>query len=46
MTKEQINDMLLMNEQLASDVRQLSYKVSDLVDVVELLTKKIVEKSA
>jgi hypothetical protein len=24
----------------------LSYKVSDLVDVVELLTKKIVEKSA
>ena len=46
MTKEQINDMLLMNEQLASDVRQLSYKVSDLVDIVELLTKKIVEKSA
>jgi hypothetical protein len=46
MTKEQINDILVMNEQLASDVRQLSYKVSDLVDVVELLTKKIVEKSA
>ena len=41
MTNEQIESMLLMNEQLASDVRELTYKVCDLVDVVENLTNRI-----
>ena len=41
MTYEQVESMLLMNEQLASDIRQLSYKVSDLTEVVENLTNRI-----
>ena len=41
MTNEQVESMLLMNEQLASDIRQLSYKVSDLTEVVENLTNRI-----
>ena len=41
MTNEQVESMLLMNEQLASDIRQLSYKVSDLTEVVENLTHRI-----
>ena len=41
MTNEQVESMLLMNEQLASDIRQLSYKVSDLTEVVEILTNRI-----
>ena len=41
MTNEQVASMLLMNEQLASDIRQLSYKVSDLTEVVENLTNRI-----
>jgi hypothetical protein len=41
MTNEQIESMLLMNEQLASDIRQLTYKVSDLTEVVENLTNRI-----
>ena len=35
MTNEQVESMLLMNEQLASDIRQLTYKVSDLTEVVD-----------
>ena len=41
MTNEQVESMLLMNEQLASDIRQLSYKVSDLTEVVEKRTNRI-----
>ena len=41
MTNEQIEAMLLMNESLASDIRQLSYKVSDLTEVVENLTNRL-----
>ena len=41
MTNEQVESMLLMNEQLASDIRQLSYKVSDLTEGVEILTNRI-----
>ena len=41
MTNEQVESMLLMNEQLASDIRQLTYKVSDLTEVVENLTNRI-----
>ena len=41
MTNEQVESMLLMNEQLASDIRQLTYKVSDLTEVVENLTHRI-----
>ena len=41
MTNEQVESMLLMNEQLASDIRQLTYKVSDLTEVVETLTNRI-----
>ena len=33
--------LLLMNEQLASDIRALTYKVSDLTEVVENLTNRI-----
>ena len=41
MTNEQIEAMLRMNESLASDIRQLSYKVSDLTEVVENLTNRL-----
>ena len=41
MTNEQVESMLLMNEQLASDIRQLTYKVSNLTEVVENLTNRI-----
>ena len=41
MTNEQVESMLLMNEQLASDIRALTYKVSDLTEVVEHLTNRI-----
>ena len=41
MTNEQVESMLLMNEQLASDIRALTYKVSDLTEVVENLTNRI-----
>ena len=41
MTNEQVESMLRMNEQLASDIRALTYKVSDLTEVVENLTNRI-----
>ena len=34
--KEEIVSLSLMKEQLASDIRQLSYKVSDLTEVMEV----------
>jgi len=34
--KEEIVSLSLMKEQLASDIRQLSYKVSDLTEVMEI----------
>ena len=39
-----INELLLSNEQLASDVRALTYTVADLTETVEILTRIIVEK--
>tara|TARA_R110002020_G_scaffold135061_1_gene301670 strand:+ start:293 stop:424 length:132 start_codon:yes stop_codon:yes gene_type:complete len=41
MTKEEITAMLLTNEELSADVRELAYKVADLTEVVELLTREI-----
>ena len=41
MTNEQIESLLRMNESLASDVRALTSKVSDLTEVVETLTNRI-----
>ena len=41
MTNDQVDSMLLMNEQLASDIRALTYKVSELTEVVETLTNRI-----
>ena len=41
MTNEQIESLLRMNESLASDIRALTYKVSDLTEVVETLTNRI-----
>ena len=34
--KEEIVSLSLMKEQLASDIRQLSYKVCDLTEVMEV----------
>ena len=36
-----IAEMLLANEQLAGDVRELTYKVADLTETVEILTRII-----
>ena len=41
MTEEKITEMLLMNESLAEDVRALTYKVADLTETVEILTRII-----
>ena len=41
MTEEMITEMLLANEQLAGDVRELTYKVADLTETVEILTRII-----
>ena len=41
MTEEKITEMLLMNEALAEDVRALTYKVADLTETVEILTRII-----
>ena len=40
-TEENITDILLANEQLAGDVRELTYKVTDLTETVEILTRII-----
>ena len=41
LTEERIADLLLMNESLAEDVRALTYKVADLTETVEILTRII-----
>ena len=41
MTEEKITEMQLMNEALAEDVRALTYKVADLTETVEILTRII-----
>ena len=40
-TEENITDILLANDQLAGDVRELTYKVTDLTETVEILTRII-----
>ena len=42
--KEQIDDMTLMMEQLASDVRELTYAMRDLPEVTERLNTKNFEE--
>ena len=37
--EEMITELLLSNEQLAGDVRELTYKVADLTETVEILTR-------
>ena len=44
MKKEQIDDMTLMMEQLASDVRELTYAMRDLAEVTERLNTKNFEE--
>ena len=34
-TEEQVNDMVLMMEQLAGDIRELTYAIRDFTEVVE-----------
>ena len=45
MSAARIDEMLLMNESLAEDVRGLTYKVADLTETVEILTRSISAKS-
>jgi hypothetical protein len=45
MTEEKITEMLLANESLAADVRALAYKVADLTETVEILTRVISTES-
>ena len=44
LTEERITDLLLVNESLAEDVRALTYKVADLTETVELLTRALEKK--
>ena len=37
--EEMITELLLSNEQLAGYVRELTYKVADLTETVEILTR-------
>ena len=39
MTEEMITEMLLASEHLASDIRELTYKIADLTETVEILTR-------
>ncbi len=41
LTEERITDLLLVNESLAEDVRALTYKVADLTETVEILTRVV-----
>ena len=45
MSAARIDDMVLMNESLAEDVRALTYKVADLTETVEILTRVISTES-
>ena len=46
MTEEKITELLLMNESLAEDVRALTYKVADLTETVEILTRVVTTEKA
>ena len=46
LTEERIADLLLMNESLAEDVRALTYKVADLTETVEILTRVVTTEKA
>ncbi len=41
LTEERITELLLANESLAEDVRALTYKVADLTETVEILTRVV-----
>ena len=45
MSAARTDEMLLMNESLAEDVRALTYKVADLTETVEILTRVISTES-
>ena len=45
MSAARTDEMLLMNESLAEDVRALTYKVADLTETVEILTRIITTES-
>tara|TARA_B100000073_G_scaffold184415_1_gene152476 strand:- start:551 stop:748 length:198 start_codon:yes stop_codon:yes gene_type:complete len=41
LTEERITELLLVNESLAEDVRALTYKVADLTETVDILTRVV-----
>ena len=41
LTEERITELLLANESLAEDVRALTYKVADLTETVDILTRVV-----
>ena len=41
LTEERITELLLVNESLAEDVRALTYKVAELTETVEILTRVV-----
>ena len=41
LTEERITELLLVNESLAEDVRALTYKVADITETVEILTRVV-----
>jgi len=43
---EVINEMMMLNEQLASDIRELTYKIADLTETVEILTRIVTTEKA
>ena len=43
---EVINEMMMLNEQLAGNVRELTYKIADLTETVEILTRIVTTEKA
>jgi len=43
---EVINEMMMLNEQLAGDIRELTYKIADLTETVEILTRIVTTEKA
>ena len=43
---EVINEMMMLNVQLAGDVRELTYKIADLTETVEILTRIVTTEKA
>jgi len=43
---EVINEMMMLNEQLAGDIRELTYKIADLTETVEILTRIVATEKA